>query len=183
MELNELRREKLKLKEQLNAHSVSNSSEQSVAPQSKVTLLADKRAAQSTVSDNIKAQLAELRISLNPTLTKTINSASEQLVISAIEALKEAMANGDVSRPGGWLTRAIQEGWMPSLKHLHACDHDIFNEWFNLAKKQGLIMASTKGDDGKLYVCSRDGSSLPFEQMLAEHPLALLRRRLESSTL
>ena len=111
VELNELRLENLKLKEQLNAHSVSNSPEQSVAPKSKVTSLTDKRVVQSVVSDNIKAQLAELKISLNSTLTKTIKSASEELVLNAIEALKEAMANGGVPRPGGWLNKAIQEGW------------------------------------------------------------------------
>lgn len=182
-ELNELRRENLKLKEQLNAHFVSNSSPATVAPQGKVTLLADKRSVQSVVSDKIKAQLSELKVSLNPTLAQTIKSAPEELVLGAIEALKEALANGNVSRPGGWLNKAIQEGWIPSEKHLHACDRNIFNEWFNLAKKQGLVMASMKGDDGKLYVFTRDGLRFPFDAMLVEHPLDVLRRRLEVSTL
>lgn len=171
VQLNELRLENSRLKEQLNVHPVSNSPEQSVASKSKVTSLADKRAVQSEVSEKIKAQLAELKISLNSTLTKTIKSAKEEFVLSAIEALKEAMANGNVSKPGGWLNKAIQEGWMPSEKHLQKFERDIFNEWFNLAKKQGLIMASMRGDDGKLYVFTKDGVRLPFEQMLAEHPL------------
>lgn len=160
--------ENSRLKEQLNTHLVSNSPEQLVALKSKVTLLADKRDVQSVVSDKIKAQLASLGISLNPTLTKTIKSAPEELVLGAIEALKEAIANRNVSRrPGGWLNKAIQEGWMPSEKHLHGCDHDIFNEWFNLARIQGLVMASIQGDDGKLYVFTRDGVKFPFEHMLA----------------
>ena len=116
-------------------------------------------------------------------MTLTIKSASEQLVLGAIEALKEAMANENISRPGGWLNKAIQEGRMPSEKHLHAYDRDIFNEWFNLARKQGLVMASIQGDDGKLYVFTRDGLRFSFDTMLAEHPLDVLRRKLESSTL
>lgn len=130
----------------------------------------------------LKRSWRYLKISLNPTLTRTIKSAPEELVFGAIEALKEVIANGNVSRPGGWLNKAIQEGWIPSEKHLHKVDRDIFNEWFNLARIQGLVMASMKGDDGKLYVFTRDGVKFPFEQMLAEHPLDILRRRLESST-
>lgn len=183
VQLHELRVENLRLKEQLNTHPVSNSLEQSVASKSKVTPLADKRAIPSMISDKIKAQLAELKISLNSTLSKTIKFASEELVISAIEALKEAMVSGNVENPGGWLNKAITEGWMPSEKHLQKAERDVFNEWFNLAKKQGLIMASTKGDDGKLYVFTRDGVRFPFDVMLAEHPLDILRRSMEYSTL
>lgn len=102
LQLHELRTENLRLKEQLDTNMISNSPEQSIAPKRKVTSLADKKAAQSTVGDKIKTQLVELGISLNPTLTRTIKSAPEELVLGAIEALKEAIASGDVSRPGGW---------------------------------------------------------------------------------
>ena len=44
-------------------------------------------------------------------------------------------------------------------------------------------MASMKGHDGKLYVFTGDGLRFPFDAMLAEHPLDILRRRLEVSTL
>ncbi len=64
------------------------------------------------ISDQIKSELEALSIPLNTTLTKTIKSASEELVVNAIEALKEAMATGDISRPGGWLNSAIQDGWI-----------------------------------------------------------------------
>ena len=63
------------------------------------------------ISDKIKSELEALSIPLNTTLTKTIKSASEELVLHAIEALKEAMKTGDISRPGGWLNSAIQSGW------------------------------------------------------------------------
>lgn len=177
-EIEPLRSENLRLNVELNELRAENSSlKEQVAPKSKVTSLADKRAVQSVASDNIKAQLADLGISLNPTLTKTIESAPEELVLGAIEALKEAITNGNVSWPGGWLNKAIPEGWMPSETHLHVCNHDIFNEWFNLARTQGLVMASMKGDERKLYVFTKDYVKFPFEHMLAEHPLDILRRR------
>lgn len=182
-ELNELRFENSRLKEQLNTHLETNSPEQSVALKSKVTSLADKKSVQSTVSDKVKARLAELKINLNSTLTLTIKSASEELVLSAIEALTEAMANGNIEKPGGWLNKAIKEGWMPDFKHIQKDEREIFNEWFNYAKKQGITIASMKGDDGKLYVFTKDGIRLPFEQMLASYPIDVLRRRIESSTL
>lgn len=184
VQLNELSLENSRLKEQLNTYTASNSLEQSVAPKSKITSLADKKSARSAVSDKIKVQLAELKIRLNSTLTERIKiAASEEVVLSAIEALKEAMANENIEKPEAWLNRAIKSGWMPSEKHLHKADCDIFNEWFDLAKIQGLVMASMKGDDGKLYVFTKDGLRFPFDVMLVEHPLDILRRRLGSSTL
>lgn len=183
VEINELKLENSRMKERLNANHVSDLPKQSVAPKNKVNSLTEKRATDPTFNGKIKDQLIELGISFNSTLAKTINSAPEQLVRGAIEALKEAMASGNISKPGGWLNKAIKEGWIPSEKHLHQVEYKIFNEWFDLAKKQGLIMASAKGDDGKLYVFTRDGSSFPFEQMLAEYPVDTLRRKLEASTL
>ena len=75
----------------------------------KVTPISNKKKAE--VSDQIKEELEALEIPLNTTLTNTIKSASEEFVLNAIEALKEAMASGDISRPGGWLNSAIQDGW------------------------------------------------------------------------
>jgi len=68
-----------------------------------------KRTERLDISDKIK-QLVALGIKLNSTLTKTINSASVEIVLGAIEALKEAMDNGDIQRPGGWLNTAIRDG-------------------------------------------------------------------------
>lgn len=109
-----------------------------------------------------------------------IKSATDDYVLSAIEAYKQARAVGEIGNPGGWLNRAIKSGWKPSEKHLpqDKLDRDIFNEWYNLAKKQGLVMASTKGDDGKLYVFSPDGERFSFEMMLIKHPLEKLKTSL-----
>ena len=113
-------------------------------------------------------------------MTKTIKSASEELVLSAIAALKEAMNFGVIERPGGWLNKAIKNGWKPNEKHLpqDKVTRDIFKEWFDLAYKQRLVLASTLGDDGQMYIYTHDGVSLPFQQILTEYPLERLKSSL-----
>jgi myosin heavy subunit len=81
----------------------------------KVTPISSKKKAEG--SDQIKEELEALGIPLNTTLTNTIKSAPEEFVLNAIAALKEAMAGGDIPRPGGWLNRAIQEGWTKNEPH------------------------------------------------------------------
>lgn len=142
----------------------------------------DKKRTQrsSVISDKIKSELAQLSIPLNSTLTKTIKSASVEIVESAIEALKEASKSGVIEKPGGWLNKAIRDGWIPNEKHLpqSQVERDIFKEWFDLAYKQRLVLASTKGEDGQMYVYDIDGVRLPFKQMLAEYPLEKLHSTL-----
>ena len=184
-EIDLLTAENLRLTNELHELRITNSKllEEQPATSSKVTSLADKRKSQTTVSNKVITELAKLGINLNPTLTKTIKSAPEQLVLSAIEALKEAMASGDINRPGGWLNKAIREGWMPNEKHLQKTDFNFFKERFGLAYKQKLVLASRKGDDDQLYVYTREGVALPFEEMLALHPLDTLRGASEKHTL
>lgn len=77
----------------------------------KVTPIDQKRKAKFTVSTDIQSELDKLGISLNPTLTKTIKSASEEAVLAAIEAFKDQLTKQDIPNPGGWLNKAIKEGW------------------------------------------------------------------------
>lgn len=76
---------------------------------SKVTPISTKRKA--VVDDRIQTELDGLGIEFNPTLTKTIKSATEATVLDAIEALKEQLGKKDIPNPGGWLNQAIKEGW------------------------------------------------------------------------
>jgi hypothetical protein len=76
---------------------------------SKVTPISTKRKA--VIDDRIQAELDSLGVELNPTLTKTIKSATEATVLDAIEALKEQLGKKDIPNPGGWLNQAIKEGW------------------------------------------------------------------------
>ena len=59
----------------------------------------------------IKSELETLGIELNSTLNQTIKRASSDIVLDAIEALKEQLSKQNISNPGGWLNKAIKEGW------------------------------------------------------------------------
>lgn len=102
------------------------------------------------------------------------------MVLSAIQALRQALEDRNIERPGGWLNKAIQDGWMPNEKSLphNKIERDIFKQWFDLAYKQRLVFASTKGDDGRMYVFTVNGLRIPFEQMLEKHPLENLKASL-----
>lgn len=80
----------------------------------KVTSIDKKRQTKSGIIDNIELELNNLEISLNPTLTKTIKAAAEVTVLAAIEALKDQLKRKDIPNPGGWLNKAISEGWTKS---------------------------------------------------------------------
>ncbi|PSB55510.1 DUF6262 family protein [Chamaesiphon polymorphus] len=76
---------------------------------SKVTPISSKRKA--TIDEQIQSELDFLGIGLNPTLTKTIKAATESTVLAAIAALKDQLSKKDIPNPGGWLNKAIKEGW------------------------------------------------------------------------
>lgn len=78
----------------------------------KVTPISKKRKSKSAISEAIQLELDELEINLNPTLTKTISSTTEERVLAAIEALKDQLERKDIPNPGGWLNKAISEGWI-----------------------------------------------------------------------
>lgn len=61
--------------------------------------------------DSIQDELDSLGIKLNSTLNKKIKANTEEAVLVAIEALKDQLSRGEVKNPGGWLARAIEEGW------------------------------------------------------------------------
>lgn len=55
--------------------------------------------------------LTRTHVELNTTLTKTIKSTSELTILDAIEALKYQLTKQDIPNAGGWLNKAIKEGW------------------------------------------------------------------------
>ncbi|BAZ46967.1 hypothetical protein NIES4102_40130 (plasmid) [Chondrocystis sp. NIES-4102] len=79
--------------------------------QAKKEISGKKFKLKSTFSETIQVALDELGIELNTTLTKTISSASESTILDAIEALKYQITKQDIPNAGGWLNRAISEGW------------------------------------------------------------------------
>jgi hypothetical protein len=126
------------------------------------------------ITESLEVQLAERGITLNSTLVQTIQAASEQTVADAIAALEEAMSISEINRPSGWLKRAIDSQWKPNAKPKTKHLMEEFGKWFELARKNGLVIASMKQADGQILVFDRDGNAHLFAEMLAVHPTASL---------
>lgn len=118
----------------------------------------------------IDQELVQLGLKLNPTLSKAIQSTDEHTVLTALEALKEAMEVGTVKNPVGWLRRAIEERWQPNSSYIQRNDLDLFNKWFSMARARRLVIASTQGEE-EIMVLTLDDQWLPFSTMLSQHPL------------
>lgn len=137
----------------------------------KVTPLTAK--SKGEISDRVKAQLLCAGIQLNPTLAKTIKASEEETVLNAIKAYQEALATGNIQRPGGWLKKAIEEEWKPNDLVQAKSELEQFNEWYPRAKKKGLVKASQQTKNG-IIVCTADGEWIPFAQMLVNYPVGQL---------
>jgi predicted RNase H-like nuclease (RuvC/YqgF family) len=103
---------------------------------SKVTPISVKQKA--IISERVQAELENLGVELNPTLTKTIKSATESTVWDAIKAMKEQLIKKDIPNPGGWLNQAIKEGWTnqePVLQSSPKPAHQVFTAHQQPAKE------------------------------------------------
>lgn len=134
-------------------------------------------ATEGSKTDKIQAEISKLGIKLNPTLTMTIESASEETVLTALEALKEALADGAIKKnPAGWLKRAIEGAWQPNGSYIQTddtSDRRLFNKWFPLARARGLVIASTKGEK-EIQVLMSDEQWISFTEALAQYPIEIL---------
>lgn len=132
VENTQLKSENAELKQQLEEARISQVNLPVTLPEnSKVASLDKTRAGRSNLSDIVKQQLDLIGIKLNATLTKTIKSASEETVLNAIEAFKEAMASSNIEKPGAWLKKAIEEGWIPNEEIGQQSELDVFKEWYS----------------------------------------------------
>lgn len=77
----------------------------------KVTPIDKKRRTKSSIENKIQSLLDELEIDINPTIAKTIKSATEETVLAALEALQDQLKRREIDNPGGWLNTAIKESW------------------------------------------------------------------------
>jgi tRNA nucleotidyltransferase/poly(A) polymerase len=140
---------------------------------SKVASLDEKRTERLNITDQVKQLLQPLGIRLNSTLIKTIKSVREETVLDAIEALKEALNDGNIDKPAGWLKRAIELGWKPNGKINIKSELELFTEWYPKAKNKRLIQASQTTEDG-IMIYTNNEEWVSFSQMLAKHPLETL---------
>ena len=122
-----------------------------------------------TINYEIKSQLEQVGIKLNPTLTKLIESSSQQQVNNAISIVKEALFTGTKVRSKvGLFRKALESGWMPSQLDEEREANQLeatFSEWYKLAKASGLVIASQKTEEG-LMVYEPNGQAVSFETML-----------------
>jgi hypothetical protein len=126
------------------------------------------------VHHEIQIALDKIGFKLNPTLAKMMQSVSIETVLTAIAALEQAMTTGNIERPGGWLKRAIEQSWEPNkplAQTTQISSAKAFSQWFNLARNQGLVVASLKAEDGQIYVFDPQGVRRLFTEMFAEYPL------------
>lgn len=169
-----LKAENAELKQQLEEcrHSVQQPTTVPVE-NPKVKSLENKKAGRSNINDQVKQQLESLGIQLNSSLTKTIKLASEETILDAILALKEAIFDGGVDKPGGWLKTAIEQGWKPNGKIQIKSELDLFTQWYPKAKQKKLVQASQATKEG-IMIYTNDEKWIPFSEMLAQYPLETL---------
>lgn len=147
----------------------------------KIASLDQRRSQQPTnddISDELKANISELGIKLNKTLTQMIKSAPEAQVISALLVVKEALANGDVRSKAGLFRKALEEAWEPNeadSEREASTTRRCFPEWYDLARAYGIVVGSQE-EDGVLMVQENTGQWHKFEEFSTKWTLDYLKR-------
>lgn len=91
----------------------------------------------------IEAEVQALGIKLTSTLRNTINTASEETVLEAIQALKAALTKNDIRSPGGWLRSAILGNWSQeqALQRQDKTQYpDGFEQWYQDAVETNFVL-------------------------------------------
>lgn len=166
--------ENSKLKEQLDKCLASSEVKQTTRQDSKITFLNKKEATSSHTSHLVQSKLDELGIKVNSTLDQLIEAASEEMVLKAIDALREAETSYEVHNPSGFLVEAIKNTWTPNEGYEQKVELDVFNQWYPLAQSLNLVQAATQLD-GVQHVLNTQGKWVLFSQIIAEYPLNKLR--------
>lgn len=142
---------------------------------SKVTSIDKRKQRKPDNSDKIQSELDTLGIRRNSTLLKLIKAVPEEVVLKAIDVLKEALAISSIRNPSGFLVEAIRNTWTPNEGYEQKVELDVFQEWYPLAQSLGLVIASTR-QDGILHVITAQQQWIPFEQIFSEYPLERLQK-------
>ena len=91
-------------------------------------LFYSKGAEDSSKCDKIQFQLGNLGIKVNSTLTKLIKVAPKEIVLKAIDVLKEALAATKVRYASGFLVEAVGNTWIPNEGYEQKVELNIFKE-------------------------------------------------------
>lgn len=125
-------------------------------------------------SDKVQSELNTLGIKVNSTLAKLVKVAPEEIVLKAIDALKEALAATKVRNASGFLVEAIRNTWIPNEGYEQKVELNVFNKWYPIAKSLNLVIASMQ-EDGVLYVITQEQKKVTFEEILFKYPLSKLQ--------
>jgi hypothetical protein len=144
---------------------------------SKVTHIKKKFYNDNSIDDKqIKSEISALNIQMNSTLSKLIKRTKKEVVLNAIDCLKEALTTTQVNNLAGFLVEAIKNSWSKNEIDSRNVEPEIFYQWFSFAKSQGLVVTS-RFIEGILYVCTPDGELISFDEMLSKYSLEELKLR------
>jgi len=175
--LERLEAENTKLRKELEV-CLTQSQSSPVSKRSDVTPVVTKRP-KKEISDAIKDELSYLGIKLNTTLASKIRNSTEEVVLTAIEALKEQLQHQIIRSPGAWLGSAIDDAWEPNQPQgVDSNSADLFSEWYGLAREFGIVIGSRKEEDGSILVQENTGHWFPFEEFSSKWTLQYLRSKI-----
>ena len=148
----------------------------------KVTPISKAKRKSHDIPELIKTKLDRLKVKLNTTLVKVINSTSELEVLKALDAALQYALFNNVSNTGGLVVDAIKQKWEPSapLKATNTASssgpqESDFSRWFEAAQKRGIVIASQLDRDTKeIILYLRDGSTATYTEMKQQYPLEAL---------
>ena len=139
---------------------------------SKVTSINDKlkpTTNNNQIDNNLKTRLSSIGIRLNSTLKKIIESSTQQEINNAISAVEEYLANGTkIKSKAGLLRKALEEKWTPNLTLEERKINEVtdsFSQWFKLAQKEGIVLAS-QGTKKGVIVLEPTGEWTPLTTMI-----------------
>jgi hypothetical protein len=128
--------------------------------------------------EKIEQAIAPAR--LNPQIERQVLSVSAEVVRDAITVVKERKVKGKVKNPAGLLSAAIKGQWKPSSVKdvsvgLDEAEKLEFNEWFDLARRAGLVIASSVMD-GVMCVCTKAHQWEPYLELRAAFSSGWLKK-------
>ncbi|NJM74876.1 MAG: PadR family transcriptional regulator [Acaryochloridaceae cyanobacterium RU_4_10] len=115
---------------------------------------------------------------LNQNIRNQVMQAQSDVILDAVSLVNQQKAQGKAKNPAGLLVKAIQNNWKPNAiqENVYSIPDD-FNEWFDLARKSGLAIASSL-INGVLCVYTNAHRWEPYENFRAGFSLPWLKKTL-----
>lgn len=123
---------------------------------------------------SVYAELIKLGVDLNSTIKRRLKEAPHEVIIKAIDSLREARAEGRVDNPSGFFNCALTDEWKANASNKQMTEQDVFSVWWDLAHSAGLVLASMQ-QQGSQYILTNKQEWICFDEMLETYPLERLR--------